>query len=211
MPGRMRRRGARLRRGSAGGAVDGGVERGVVVHLELAVKLEASQPGEGLLPEVVKAVGEVSALLKEDGEAVLVALGVAVGRGGPLGLQAGVEDFEGKDGEAVNYEAGGFGVKRGGGAGQGTGGERVKEGAVELLGEVIAELVVGVNAALDAGQLGVRCAGRAGFVLDVPEVKVGAMLAGDGLEKWVVSRRGRAGLGVPEGGEAVLKLGDGLG
>lgn len=173
-------------RGSAGGAIDGGVERGIVVHLELAVKFEAALAGESLLPERVETGGEVAALVEEDGEAFLIALGVACGRVGALSLLAGVEDFEREDGEAVDDEAGGFGVERCGGVGQRAVRKPVEEVTVKLFSEIVAELIGAVDAAFDGGELGVRSAGRAGFVLDVPEVEVGAVLAGDGVEECVV-------------------------
>lgn len=196
--------------GSRGGAVNGGVERGVVIHLELAVNLESALAVEGLLPEVLKAGGEVIALFEEDGEAVVVSLGVAEGRVGALGLLARVEEFEGEDREAVNDEAGRLRVEQRGGVGQGARREPVKEDAVELFGVVIAELVGAVDATLDGGDFGVGCAGSASLVLDVPEVEVGAMLAGDGVEEGVRGGRGLFRIEVPEGGEAVMEVGDGL-
>ena len=45
-------------------------------------------------------------------------------------------------------------------------------------GEVVAQLVGCVDAALHAGEFGISCAGGAGLVFDVPEVEVGAVLAG---------------------------------
>jgi hypothetical protein len=53
-----------------------------------------------------------------------------------------------------------------------------KQGAVELFGKVVAELVGAVHATLDIGQPGVCGGGSAGLVFNMPEVEVGAMLAG---------------------------------
>lgn len=191
-------------------AVNGGVERRVVVHLELAINLETALPEEGLLPEVVEAGGEVVALLGEDGEALEVALSVTGGCVGPLGLLAGVKDFEGEDGETVNDEAGRLGVERCGGIGKAARREHVEQSAIQGFGEVIAELIGRVDAALDGGNFRVRSAGCAGFVLDVPEVEVGAVLAGDGFKEWVGLTGGSAGGLVPESGETVLESGDGM-
>ena len=57
-----------------------------------------------------------------------------------------------------------------------------KQRAVQFLGQVVAALVGRVHAALYRGQFGVGRAGSAGLVFDVPEVEVGAMLAGDPIE-----------------------------
>ena len=116
------------RRKQSGGpvAIDCGVERGVVIHLQLAVELEAAGAGEGGLPEGVEAGGKIGALGFENGEAFAIAVGVAggsgLGSGGAVEFFAGVKDFEGKDGEAVDDEAGRFGVERGIGIGQAEGG-----------------------------------------------------------------------------------------
>ncbi len=68
------------------------------------------------------------------------------------------------------------------GVGQALGFEPGEQSAVKLLGQVVAELVGAVYAALYFGQFRVGCAGSAGFVFNVPEVEVGAVLAGDQVE-----------------------------
>ena len=153
--------------------VDGGVEAGVVVHLELAVELEAAAAREDLLPELVEAGGEVCALLAEQVEACEVALAVGLGGGGAAGLLGGVVEPEREDGEAVEDEAGGFGVERGGGVLHASGGE---ESAVDGFDQVVARLVECVDGALEAGDGGVRCSGLADLVFFVPEVEVGAVM-----------------------------------
>jgi hypothetical protein len=40
-------------------------------------------------------------------------------------------------------------------------------------------LIGGVDATLDGGEDRIGCAGSAGFVFDMPELEVGAMLGGD--------------------------------
>ena len=92
---------------------------------------------------------------------------------------AGVVDLQRQDGEAVDDQAGRFGVERGLLMRQFLRREPVEECAIQLFGEVVAQLVGAVDAAFDVGELGVGGAGGAGFVFDVPEVEVGAMLAGD--------------------------------
>ena len=138
-----------------------------------------------MLPETVEAGGEVVALLGEDEEAAAVAVGMASGSVFAVDFLGGVEEFQGKDGEAVNDEAGGLGVEFCGGGGKAEGSEEVERGAVELLGEVVAALVGFVDAALDAGELGVVGFGAAGLVFGVPKLEIGEMLTGDEGEKCV--------------------------
>ena len=52
----------------------------------------------------------------------------------------------------------------------------------QVLGEIVAALIGGVDAAFNGGNFSVSCAGGAGFVLDVPEVEVGAVLEFNCLE-----------------------------
>jgi hypothetical protein len=105
-----------------------------------------------------------------------------------------VKDLEGEDGEAVDDEAGGFGVERGGGVLR----EAADEESVELLDEVVALLVEGVDGVLDLRDGGVGGVGVAGGVLLVPEVEVGAVLGEEeGVERRVCCG-GVGGGGVPE-------------
>ena len=161
-------------------AVEDGVEVGVVVHLELAVELEAAAAALDLGPQVEEAAEEIVVLLLEEGEAVAVAGAMRVAGGGPGNLFGGVETFEGEDGEAVEHGAGGLGVERGG---WGLGAGCVEEVLVDLLDEVVAALVEGVDGVLDVGDVAVRGGGVAGAVFLVPEVEVGAVVGfGEGLE-----------------------------
>ena len=146
-------------------SVDCGVEVGVVVHLELTVKLEAAEAGGGVVEEGFETAGEVGGLLLEDDEAVGVAEAMGVGGGVTMGLDAGVEDAEGEDGEAIDDEAGCLGVERGGGVLRG---EIVEEPEVDLFDEIVAALVEAVDGTLDAGDVGIGGLGIAGLVLFVP-------------------------------------------
>jgi hypothetical protein len=166
--------------------VDGGVEVGVVIHLELAVELEAAAAGKGLLPELVEAGGEVVALLAQQVETGKVALAMGLGGGGAMGLLGGVVELEGEDGEAVEDEAGGFGVERRGGVLHSGCGE---ESAVEGFDQVVAFLVECIDGALEAGDAGVRGTGLADLVFFVPEIEVGAVM-GEGEFNHVRGRRG---------------------
>jgi len=200
------------------GTVDGWVEGGVVVHLELAVDFEAAGAGEDVGPELVEAGNEVVALFGEEGEAFAVALAMAVGSFGAGGLFVGVVELESEDGEAVDHEAGALGVERGGGVGQAAGGEGFEEAGVAALGEVVAALVEAVDGALDFGEIVVGGAGYAGAVFGMPEIEVGAMLGDEDFEegisggglgrRWEQGGGGGVGLLVPEDDGAVVKGGD---
>ena len=137
----------RFRTTKSGGAVaiDFGVQGGIVVHLQLAVELEAARASEGALPEVVEANGKVVALGFKNRQSLAVALGMACGGGFGLGAAgeffAGVKDLKREDGEAVDDEAGGLGVERGIGVGETARGEFGEKGAVEIFGKVVAALV----------------------------------------------------------------------
>lgn len=57
-----------------GMVVDCRVQRRVVIHFELAVKLEASPPLHHLLPQMIERLGEVGALFRQDAQALTIAL-----------------------------------------------------------------------------------------------------------------------------------------
>ena len=166
----------RRRRSTPHVFVDGWIEVRVVVHLHLAVELEA--PGAALdgVEEGFEAGGEVVALLFEEGETGGVAEAVGFSGGFAVGLDAGVEDSEGEDGEAVDDEAGSFGVKGGFGV---LLWEVREEPNVDFFHNVVAALVEAVDGALNLGDVGVGGVGIAGFVFLVPEVEVFAVLGGD--------------------------------
>jgi hypothetical protein len=150
-----------------------GVEVGVVIHLELAVELETAAAAAYLLPELVEAGGEVHALLAEQGVAGQTALAMALGGGGAAALLCGVVELEREDREAVEDEAGGFGVERR----IGTllpGGS--KKQPVDGFNQIVALLVEDVDGALKTGDGGVAGAGLADLVLLMPEVEVGAVM-----------------------------------
>jgi len=160
-------------------AVNGGVEGSVVVHLELAVELEAAGGSQGFAPQDVEAMGEISALFFKDRKTGTVARRMIWGRIGAFGFFACVVDLEREDGEPVDDEARGFGVERSTLIGEVLRTKPIKEGAVKLFGKIVAELIGTVDAAFYVGQSGIAGARCAGFVFNVPEVEVGAMLTSD--------------------------------
>ena len=104
------------------------------------------------------------------------------GASAALGLFAGVVDLERENGEPVDDEAGRLGVERGAGVGQAPRFEPGRAGQSNSSARSLRRWLVWSMRCLTCGQLRVGDAGGAGFVLDVPEIEVGAMLAGDGVE-----------------------------
>jgi hypothetical protein len=160
------------------GGVEDRIESGVVVHLELAVELEAAASGSDVIPELGKAAGKVVALLVEYSETLAVPFAM-LGRGGrAVGLFGRVEDFERKDGEAIDHQAGSFRMQQEVGVERR---ERLEEIAIKALGEIVAELVELVNGAFAGGNGLIPGHGIAGGVFAMPEIEVGAMLVEDEL------------------------------
>lgn len=187
------------------------VECGVVVHLELAVQLETTSSREDFVPEDIEAVNKIGTLFFEDRETGAVSLEVVRRGVGPLGFFASVVDLQAKNRETIDDETRGFGMERGRIALELSRREPIHEGAVELFGEVIANLVGAVNAALDVSELGIAGAWRASFVFRVPKLEVSTMLAAHKREELI-------GLGirfffrvVPALSELVVEAYDGVG
>jgi hypothetical protein len=191
-------------------SIDGWVEFGVVVHLHLAVELEAAGAFDDLGEERVETGGEVVALVLKDGKAGGVAEAMGLGGGIAVGLDVGVEDLEGEDGEAVQDEAGGLGVQRGSGVLRG---KVVDQPLVHLLDEVVAALVEAVDGVFYLGYFSIGGVGDAGLVLFVPELEVFAVVSGDeGVEVGGSGSGGGMSFGirreVPEGVEIGVKTDD---
>jgi hypothetical protein len=89
--------------------------------------------------------------------------------------------------------------------------EAADEESVELLDEVVALLVEGVDGVLDVGDGGVGCCGVAGGVFLVPEVEVGAVLGDEQVVERRVCCGGLVGGGVPEGRCLFVEAEDGAG
>ena len=161
--------------------------------------------GEDFGPENGEAGGEVVTLFVELGEAVAVALVMFGGGVLAAGLFFGVEDFEGEDGEAVDHEAGGFGVER---RGVRLCRRGFEEGDVDALDEVVAELVEGVDGVLDVDHGAAGGQRGTGLVFAVPEIEVGAVLVQDeGFERGAGGKEGLGGV-VPVACGLVVELGD---
>ena len=87
--------------------------------------------------------------------------------------------------------------------------------AIERLGKIIAQLVGAVDATLHLGERGVGCARRARFVLNMPEIEVGAMLVATRARQRWASQSSTAPAGsasadsvVPTASEAVMQADD---
>ena len=161
--------------------VDCGVEVRVVIHFELAIELEAAGPTANLTPKLVEACGEIVTLLFEQCETVEIAIAMGVGRGRTAAFFSGVVDLERKDGETVEDESRGFGVKRCCGLLLAGGGEQQ---AIEGFYQVIALLIKAVYGMLETGDGNVGCIGFADLVLLVPEVEVGAVMSERELDQF---------------------------
>src|SRR6202011_3473150 len=88
------------------------VESGVVIHLHLAIEFAAALAGFDLGQQGVEASPEIVALLFEDGEPGGVAQAMLCRGRLAVGFDAGVEDLEAEDGEAVDNQARALGVER---------------------------------------------------------------------------------------------------
>jgi hypothetical protein len=80
-----------------------------------------------------------------------------------------------------------IGVQRGRCVGQAARRKPRQQGAVQLLGQVVAALVGQIHAAFHCSDLSVGGAGRAGFVFNVPQIEIGAMLARNQIEPRLVA------------------------
>lgn len=125
-----------------------------------------------------------------------------------MGFFGCVENFEGENREAVDHEAGGFGVER---RGVRLCRRGFEEGDVDALDQIIAELVESVDGVLDVYHGAVGGQRGAGLVFAVPEIEVGAVLVEDeGFQRGGGGKEGQGGV-VPVGVCLVVKLGDGGG
>lgn len=122
---------------------------------------------------------EIGALNLKDLKPAFVPLGVTRRGIRAKGFFAGVIDLEREDGQAVDHEAGRLGVERGVGVGQELRLEIIEQGLVELLHEIVAKLVGAIDATFDVSEQRVRNPRGASLVFDVPQIEVGAMMAGD--------------------------------
>ena len=107
-------------------------------------------------------MGEIGALLLKNGEAAAIALGVSGRASRAVGFFAGVIDLQRQDRKPVDDQAGRFGVEGRVFSGQVLGREPVEQGAVEVFGKIVAELIGAVDAPLDVGELGVGGAAGCG-------------------------------------------------
>ena len=89
-----------------------------------------------------------------------------------------VKNLQSKDGEPVNHEAGRFGIEWSAGIRKLLRFEPFEQGAVQIFREIVSKLICAIDSTLDAGELCVGGSWRAGLILNVPEVEIGAMLPG---------------------------------
>lgn len=100
-------------------------------------------------------------------------------------LLFGVKNLESEDGKPVDDETGTFGV-------QGSCrlmGNLLKQGEIDLLGEIVAELVEAIDAVLDLGDGMVGSVRSPSLIFAVPEIVVGLVLIEDKVIKGIVGLR----------------------
>ena len=156
-------------------------------------------------PEGVEARGEIPELHVENGEPLAIALVVRGFRGGAAGFLLGVKALEGEDGEAVDHHAGRLGVQRRRLVLRRDAGEQEQ---VDLLRQVVAALVEGVDGVFVGGDVVVGGQWVAGGVLVVPQVEVGAVLVEDEGVPWIAGRWVRERRIVPAGVGLVVQVED---
>lgn len=84
----------------------------------------------------------------------------------------------------------------------------VEQGSVQFFGKIVTVLVRPVDAPLHVCQLSVTGVGRAGLILDMPQIEVGAVLPGDEGKPLVGRVIENVGFGMPALGQLVLKTHD---
>jgi hypothetical protein len=194
-------------------AIDCGIQCGVVIHLELLIEAEAPVAAHDLMPERVKAVGEVATLFLEQGKAAGISFLMAGGSVETGHLLLGVKNLERQNAEAVGDHSGSFRVERRGGIEFAFAAGGVEQQLVEGLGAVVAALIELIDGALDEGDGHVAGFGGAGFVFFVPERKIGEVLGDekgfDGIDSVRADEVGFFGQGeMPLRGGAVLHFGE---
>jgi hypothetical protein len=166
-----------------------------------------------LMPERVKAVGEVATLFLEQGEAAGISFLMAGGSVETGHLLLGVKNLERQDAEAIGDHSGSFRVERSGGIEFAFAAGGVEQELVEGFSAVVAALIELIDVALDEGDGHVAGFGGAGFVFFVPERKIGEVLGDekglDGVDSVRADEVGFFGQGeMPLRGGAVLHFGE---
>ena len=137
----------------------------------------------------------------------MISFRMACGSMGPGRFLARVVDLERQNRQPVDDEPGGFGLQGRLRVGQFPLAKPFQQYPIEVFGKIIAQLIGGVDAPLDSGEVGIARTGGPRFVFNVPEIEVGAMLAGDEGKRIIVAGAAEAFFPVPPGGEMVVKLG----
>ena len=168
-------------------AVEIRIERGVVVHLHLAVDFEQLAAGEQVVEQLGERVGQIGVLLAATAEALVDFLAVGEVDVGADRLLFKVIDPQSHDRETVDRGARRFGIEAGADLrNDGRGGEHFDERFVDSFDGVVALLVVAVDGPLDFGDAAIGGVGAAGDVFLVPEQVVELVLLADDGEQAVV-------------------------
>ena len=178
----------------------------IVVHFQLPVELEAALSAKYFGPQPIQSLHQVVTLFYQNMVTLAIALGMTLGRPEPVHLFGGMEKLEREDGKSVDDQAGRLGMQLGALPGQATLIGIVEQHGIHAFDQIVAALVQAVDEALGLGDVVVASPGRAGFVLGVPEFKVGKVVGERELEEDIVGRLGIAWhFRVPLPGPAIVK------
>lgn len=185
------------------------IQRGVVIHFELSIKLESALSQERLLPQAVEAAGKVAALILENFEPLTVSLSMAFRGVGPLHFLDGMKDLQSKNRKPVNDESGRLRMQLGVEIRQIERAQVIEQNHIAALGEIIAALVDSINGPFYFRKIVVSSLRGAGLIFRMPQFEIGQMLRDDSVQKFsiIFSGHGRL-LLVPERGQAVVLLHD---
>jgi hypothetical protein len=189
--------------------INGGIQRGIVVHFELTVEFEAAFTPDNLRPEPVEAFSQIGALFFEEVKTLFVSANMTRRRVAAQGFFVCVKDFQREDGKPVEDQSGRLGVQWSFGRGQPMRLKGFKQKDIAPLHEIVSALVHAVDASLNLRDLGVGCLGRASLVFEMPQLKIGLMLGADGTSE-IIGRLVGRGLTMPLAGEFVEKSRDGV-
>ena len=169
--------------------VHGWIERGIVVHLELAIKLEAALPADDQPPKAIKAPCKVVTLCLQQMKAFPVAFCVALGGIRPPDLLPRVKDLEGEDRQPSRIRPGDSECSSAAGEGRPSRRQGCEQNRVAALHQVVPALVRAVDGALDFGDFAIRSVRGSCLIFDMPEFEVRQMLVGNTVQEFAAGVR----------------------
>lgn len=169
--------------------------------------MEATPPGQNILPQCVETTGEIVALMLQYLQPVDVLRTMIFVGGSAIDFRRRVVQLQLQNRQPVDDQAGCFRVQRSFFVLRAGG---VEEQPIDLFDEVVAPLIDRVDGVLDGGDCGILRAWIARLVFLMPQIEVGLVLSqhqriqhGDG--------GGKLQQAMPLGGGGIVQLEDGLG